>query len=909
MTEASSWRYTPAMAGKIELKWQKRWAEEKCFFAANEEGKLTDGQGRLAGGRKPYTVLDMFPFPSGKGLHVGHPLGYIATDAVSRFKRMQGYNVLHALGFDAFGLPAEQFAITTGQHPRKTTEENIANMRRQLSRLGLGFDERRGFATTDPEYMKWTQWIFSRLYSSYYDPNFPRPDGKKGCARPIKDLVKEFESGKRTLEKPWEKMGEKEKSEVLNSFRLAYISDSFVNWCPALGTVLANEEVTREGKSERGNWPVYRKKLRQWSMRITAYADRLLEDLDGLNWPETVKAMQRNWIGKCAGLKADIEISGGKERVFIRSPRLLFSPSFLVFPSSSFPFALPKKWPKEAKEEWKGRASSPLALFSAFKDSHPYPVARSMDGVFSGLFAKAGGKSVPVFISDYVSEPHLGIEGEEDAKFANLHSVDRDDSPLAFKSDEEAIAKAEEKGLGRRAQSYRLRDWLFSRQRYWGEPFPIVYSEDGVEHLLPDSALPVVLPSLPDYRPENFNPEDSSSLPTSPLARDKGWTEVELDLGGGLRKYRRETNTMPNWAGSCWYYLRYLSPDDDEHFVNPSEDRYFLSPFHNGESNGLGGVDLYVGGVEHAVLHLLYARFWHKVLYDLGCLSSREPFYRLFNQGYVQAYAYTDGRGQYVPASMVEAKFEDGKENFYFEGERVNREFGKMGKSLKNMVTPDEMYKNYGADTFRVYEMSMGPLSESRPWSLKDLAGSQRFLQRLWRNVVDEESGQALPLSEETDPQTGRLLNKTIKSVSEDMEGMRLNTAIAKLIVLNNRLTSLTLKPRAAVEGIIKMLFPIAPHICEELWEKLGYSSGLSFVPWPKAEECEEKEAVAVVQVDGKVRCRLSVPAGIDSKGLEDLALSQETVKQWLGGEGPVKIICRPPKIISLVSKNGRKEK
>ena len=907
MIEAPSWRYTPALAEKIELKWQKRWAEEGCFYAANAEGPLTDGQGRHADGRKPYTVLDMFPFPSGKGLHVGHPLGYIATDFVSRFKRMQGYNVLHALGFDAFGLPAEQFAIATGQHPRKTTEENIANMRRQLSRLGLGFDPRRSFATTDPEYMKWTQWIFARLYSSWYDPEFSRPDGGKGCARPIEDLILQFESGERRSKKPWEKMSEREKSEVLNSFRLAYISDSFVNWCPGLGTVLANEEVTREGKSERGNYPVYRKRLRQWSMRITAYADRLLEDLDGLDWPETVKAMQRNWIGKCEGVKARFACPGGDVEVFLPSPSLLFHPSFLVIPSSMAP-SLPEAWPKGCRKEWEEGSPSPRRLFASFKASHPYPLAHSMDGVFSGLFAEVAGKAVPVFISDYVSEPHLGSEGEEDAKFARIHSIDSSRAPESLPTEEEAAKWAEKEGIGQKERRYRLRDWLFSRQRYWGEPFPIVYSEDGVEHLLPDSALPVRLPSLPDYRPQSFEPEDSSSMPQAPLSRSRDWVEVELDLGDGPKKYRRETNTMPNWAGSCWYYLRYLSPKDDSHFVNPEEDRYFLSAFHNPSSGALGGVDLYVGGVEHAVLHLLYARFWHKVLYDLGYLSSREPFFKLFNQGYVQAYAYTDSRGQYVPAAGVESRFEGGKEVFYFEGEKVNREFGKMGKSLKNMVTPDEMYEAYGADTFRVYEMSMGPLSESRPWNLKDVSGSQRFLQRLWRNVVDEETGEA-KVSEEMDSETSRLLNKTIEGVTLDMEEMRPNTAIAKLIVLNNRLTSLPSTPRAAAEAMVKMLFPIAPHICEELWEKLGHASTLSFTPWPEAGKVEEEEVTAVVQVDGKVRCRLQVPPSIGAEDLEKLALDQEAVRQWLGGEDPAKVICRPPKIVSLVSRSGRKEK
>ncbi len=881
MIDAPSWRYTPALAEKIELKWQKIWKDEGCFFAANAEGALRDGEGRLAGKRKPYTVLDMFPFPSGKGLHVGHPLGYIATDFVSRFKRMQGYNVLHALGFDAFGLPAEQFAIATGQHPRKTTEENIANMRRQLSRLGLSFDPRRSFATTDPDYMKWTQWIFARLYSSYYDPDFLRPDGKKGCARPIEDLVKEFESGKRKTQKPWKQMSAKEKSEALNSFRLAYISDSFVNWCPGLGTVLANEEVTKEGKSERGNWPVYRKRLRQWSMRITAYADRLLEDLDGLDWPETVKAMQKNWIGKREGLEAAFEVAGEKVDVFLPYPSLLSHPSFLVLPSS-FSLNLPEKWPKEAKEEWKEGASSPEALFSSFKSSHPYPLAHSMDGVFSGLFVRAGEKDVPVFISDYVSEPHLGIEGEEDAKFARIHSIDQNLSPSAFDTEEEALKAAEEKGIGKREQRYRLRDWLFSRQRYWGEPFPIVYSEDGVEHLLPDCALPVTLPSLPDYRPKSFDPDDSSSLPTAPLARNEEWVQVELDLGDGLKKYRRETNTMPNWAGSCWYYLRYMDPHNDNEFVSKEAEEYW------------GPVDWYNGGMEHTTLHLLYSRFWHKFLYDIGVVHTKEPYAKRTSHGMILG-----KNPNYIGNVDTEEEKQALIEKY---GSMATRPAVKMSKSLGNVVNPDDVIKAYGADTMRLYIMFIGDFEKTAAWSDEAVKGSKRFLDRCFNlqdMVSDEEGISAANMAS---------VHKTIKKVGSDIDELKMNTAIAALMTLVNEFYAKGLS-RGDLEVLIQLLSPFVPHMAEEMWENMGFAAKhgkmAMQMSWPEYDESKTIDAQVemAVQVNGKLRGTVIVPTDSDEATVVAAAMEQERVKKATEGMQVVKTILVKNKLVNLIVK------
>ncbi|MBV9384552.1 MAG: class I tRNA ligase family protein, partial [Streptosporangiaceae bacterium] len=630
--EARPFRYDARLANEIELKWQDRWEREGTFQSPNPAGALSGGFAAMAG-RPKFYLLDMFPYPSGAGLHVGHPLGYVATDVYGRYLRMTGHHVLHPFGFDTFGLPAEQYALETGQHPAVTTRENAATMRRQLRRLGLGLDWRREIMTSDPRYYRWTQWIFLRIFGSWYDT-------EAGRARPVSDLIAEFASGRRAVPgagRPWHELTATQQRDAVDSHRLAYRSEQVVNWCPALGTVLADEEVTGEGRSAVGNYPVYRRPLRQWMLRITAYAERLLAGLDDLDWPENVKRIQRNWIG-----------------------------------------------------------------------------------------------------------PHGG--------------------------------------------PYHMRDWLFSRQRYWGEPFPIVYDETGRPLPLPDSMLPVPLPEMADFRPV---PQDDASEPVPALGRVPGWADVELDVGDGPKRYRRELNVMPQWAGSCWYYLRYLDPHNDRALAGPDIMRYWMCP---------RGVDLYVGGAEHVVLHLLYARFWHKVLFDLGVTVTPEPFGRLVNQGIVQADAFTDSRGVFVPAAEV--TLSDGA--CTYRGEPVTRRAGRMGKSRKNGISPDDIYRQYGADTLRLYEMAMGPIDADRPWRTGDIAGMHRFLQRLWRLIIDEETGETRVAAESgvarearaggprpgagggaaLDPETARLLAATIVAVREDFAALKFNTAIARLIEL-----------------------------------------------------------------------------------------------------------------------------
>lgn len=975
-TSESAWRYNAALAQKIEEHWQEKWEKEGTFWAANVSGDLTDGEGQLAGDRKPFFVMDMFPYPSGRGLHVGHPLGYIATDVVSRYHRMKGENVLHALGYDAFGLPAEQFAVQTGQHPRITTEENIANMRRQLHRMGLGLDNRRSFATIEPEYVHWTQWIFTRIFNSWYNEDYQRADGGVGSARPISELIDAFRSGDKQIPGfegcAWDDLEPKQQDDVLNEFRLAYVSKSPVNWCPGLGTVLANEEVTAEGKSERGNFPVFQRELSQWSMRITAYGHRLIEDLDGIDWPDKVKAMQRNWIGESHGAAVHFEVStadGAQDmEVYTTRADTLFGTTFAVV-AVDHPLLehVPADWDADVSEAWRGGYES---LSQAVREYRRAAMAKTaMDrvadngaktGYFSGLYATnpITGAKIPVFVSDYVLmsygtgaimavpggdqrdfdfaaafglpviytvEPEEGsgeslvadYEGKQaytshDGRVINSHvesthiggvelnlnGMRVDDATAA------ATAWLEEQGVGKGTVSYRLRDWLFSRQRYWGEPFPIVYDKNGVAHTVPDSMLPINLPDVPDYSPRTYDPMDSDTDPEAPLSRNEDWVNVTLDLGDGSQEYRRDTNTMPQWAGSCWYYMRYTDPNNGDAMVSPEEFNYWLGAQHNATTGASGGVDLYVGGVEHAVLHLLYSRFWHKVLYDLGVVSAPEPFHKLFNQGYIQAYAYTDERGQYVPAAEVEEVVGDnGDTEYLYKGQPVNREFGKMGKSLKNIITPDDMYDEYGADTFRLYEMSMGPLDESRPWNVRNVVGSQRFLQRLWRNVIDENTGEVIVSDEQLDEKTAKLLNNTIVDVTEEMENMRPNTTISKLIVLNNHLTSFCRVPRAAIEPLILMLSPIAPHICEELWSKLGHEKSLSRADWPVADErfVGQDTVTAVVQIKGKVRGKLEVSPDISAEDLEAQALALPAIVERLGGVAPRKVIVKAPRIVSIV--------
>jgi leucyl-tRNA synthetase len=726
-------RYDSRLANEIELRWQDRWDREGTFHSENTSG------------RPKFYLLDFFPYPSGIGLHVGHPLGYIGTDVFGRYLRMTGHQVLHPFGFDTFGLPAEQYAIDTGQHPAVTVQQNAAVMRRQLRRLGLAHDRRREIMTSDPSFYRWTQWIFLQIFNSWYDPDA----GPLGRARPVGELIAEFASGRRPVPgsvpgsvaggRAWAGLSAAEQRDVIDGHRLAYLAQETVNWCPGLGTVLADEEVTDEGRSAVGNYPVYRRPLRQWLLRITAYAERLLADLDDVDWPERIKRLQRHWIGP----------SGGP---------------------------------------------------------------------------------------------------------------------------------------------YRLRDWLFSRQRYWGEPFPIVYDEAGPNDparpvALPEEMLPVTLPDMTDFRPV---PQDDASDPVPALARAAGWAHVTLDLGDGPKRYRRELNVMPQWAGSSWYYLRYLDPRNDEALVGPDIERYWMPP---------RGVDLYVGGVEQAVLHLLYARFWHKVLYDIGVASTKEPFGRLFNQGYILADAFTDARGMYVPAAEVTR----GSGGWTYRGQPVTRRAGKMGKSLHNGVSPDDIYASYGADTLRLYEMAMGPLEADRPWRTDDIAGMHRFLQRLWRLIVDEKTGETLlpapgpPL----DPATTRLLHQTIIAVREDFAALRFNTAIAQIIELTAHASRLDRVPRALAEPLVLMLAPLAPHVAEELWQRLGHPSSLAYEPFPQADPALAAEPTVTlpVQVNGKRRFTIEVPAAAGEAEIADVL----TRHPGYPADNVARLVIVPGKIVNIV--------
>jgi len=957
-SDAPPQRYTAQLAAELELAWQQRWADEGTFEAPNPSGPWGDAE--AVAGREPLFVMDMFPYPSGAGLHVGHPLGYIATDVWARYQRMCGRNVLHTLGYDAFGLPAEQYAVQTGQHPRVTTEANITTMRRQLRRLGLGHDARRSISTIDPEYYRWTQWIFRELFESWYDPEHVRADGGRGAARPVAELRAAYSSGARQPEdgSTWAELDDVARRRLVDAHRLAYVSDTPVNWCPGLGTVLANEEVTADGRSERGNFPVVKRPLKQWMLRITAYADRLVDDLDRLDWPEAVKSMQRHWIGRSTGAQVRFALSGGGGdlEVFTTRPDTLFGVTFMVVaPEHACLDALPAAWPDGTPQAWTGGAATPAEAVAAYRaqaaartDAERTDEGRTKTGVFTGLHTvnPVSGTAVPVFTADYVLIGYgtgaiMAVPGQDERDFAfaerfelpvirtvqppegfeggaytgegpatNSSNDDVDlDGLNVVAAKERMAAHLEATGAGRPVTTYRLRDWLFSRQRYWGEPFPVVYDEHGLPLAVPADQLPVLLPEVPDYSPRTFEPDDVTSDPEPPLARAQEWVHVTLDLGDGPKQYRRETNTMPNWAGSCWYELRYLDPQNSEQLVDPAVEAYWMGPRPSRAAGAAGtrdtgGVDLYVGGVEHAVLHLLYARFWHKALFDLGHVSSEEPFRRLFNQGYVQADAFTDERGFHVPAAeVVETTSASGAREFSYEGEPVTREYGKMGKSLKNVVTPDEMYEAYGADTFRLYEMSMGPLDQSRPWETRAVVGSQRFLQRLWRNVVDEATGQLVITEEPASAAVRALVHRTTDGVSADLAALRFNTAIAKLIELNNELTKLPAAPREAVEPLVLMLAPLAPHVAEELWSRLGHTGSLAHHPFPQADPAllVQESVTCVVQVQGKVRDRLEVPADITEDALRELALASPALQRALDGRGVRTVVVRAPKLVNVV--------
>ncbi len=924
-------RYDAALADQIERKWQERWRERGTYETPNPVGELSSGFDKVADKPKLF-VMDMFPYPSGSGLHVGHPLGYIGTDVYARFMRMTGRNVLHTMGYDAFGLPAEEHARQTGQHPRENTEANIANMRSQLARLGLGHDARREIATTDVGYYRWTQWIFLQIYNSWYDR-------ERAVARPISELVDEFASGKRALDdgRVWAELDAAGRNDVLNGYRLAYLDEAPVNWCPALGTVLANEEVTAEGRSERGNHPVFKRPLKQWKMRITEYADRLIEDLDHIDWFESVKAMQRNWIGRSEGANVGFPAGATTIEVFTTRPDTLFGATYMVL-APEHPLVdelVATNWPDGTKDAWTGGHDAPATAVAVYRelaasktDLDRQAEGREKTGVFTGAFAEnpVNGAQIPIFIADYVLMGYgtgaiMAVPGqdERDWEFAEIFElpiIRTVQPPEDFEGDAYAgdgpainsdfldgmgvedakrtmISSLEDKGVGEGTITYKLRDWLFSRQRYWGEPFPIVYDEAGDAHGLPEEMLPVQLPELIDWAPRAL---DENSEPEPPLGRAEEWATLELDLGDGPQTYRRELNTMPQWAGSCWYYLRYIDPTNTEVVADPETERYWMTD----ADGGIGGVDLYVGGVEHAVLHLLYARFWHKVLFDLGHVSGPEPFQRLFNQGYIQAAAFQDSRGVYVDATAIEER--DGE--FFHEGQPVTRSFGKMGKSLKNSVTPDEMYAQFGADTLRLYEMFMGPLDQDRPWETRSVTGSMRLLQRVWRNLVDEDTGEVTVNDDEPSEDLLRVLHRTIEAVASDMDGLRFNTAIARITELNNELTKLEgPTPRTIADPLVRMLSPLVPHVAEELWERLDNKDSVVYATFPEADPkyLVEDTIELPVHVNGKMRSSISVSSDASEKTIKEAALADPKVIERMDGKDVRKVIVVPGRLVNIV--------
>ncbi|HMQ11706.1 MAG TPA: leucine--tRNA ligase [Oligoflexia bacterium] len=908
----------------IEKKWQQHWQENKTFKALNP------GDPGFDANKPKYYVLDMFPYPSGKGLHVGHPLGYIATDIVARYKRMQGFNVLHPMGFDAFGLPAEQYAIETGTHPEVTTQKNIDNMRRQLKDCALSYDWDREISTTDPEYYKWTQWIFLQLFNSYFDEQEQK-------AKPIKLLI---ENLKQDFQINWESLSEVEQENILSKYRLAYQAEVPVNWCPDLGTVLANEEVTNEGRSERGNYPVYKRPLKQWTLRITKYADRLIEDLEAVDWPLAVKEMQKNWIGKSTGAQVKFSIKDLDQSidVFTTRPDTLMGCTFMVLAAQH---PLLKDLVSNEKQD---QLSSFIAECETLQANTGYDEDDKKIGMFTGAYAThpISGKNIPIWTANYVLMDYgtgavmaVPAHDERDFAFAKQYNIDikpvvePDQAWLkkhhlnsvqdyqeqcaqltecyseynkAFNSaseqldingldssaaKEKIITFLENKNLGFKKVQYKLRDWLFSRQRYWGEPFPILHKNNGVSVGVDKQDLPVVLPPLEDFRPTGGLSADEEPQPSLSRA-EKTWKEVEKN---GVH-YQRELNTMPQWAGSCWYYLRFLDPKNTEQFASKEAQNYWM---------GDNGVDLYVGGVEHAVLHLLYARFWHKVLYDLGHVKTKEPFGKLFNQGYIQAYSYQDERGIYVNAHEVN---EVKPGHYQYEGKLVQRNLGKMGKSLKNSISPDEMIEKYGCDTFRLYEMYLGPLDQSKVWDTEAIVGVHRFLQKLWRNLVNEETGELKVVQEEASKELTTQLHQCIKTVSEYMENMRYNAAIAQIIQLNNSLSAVKVVPQSVANAMLRMLAPMAPHICEELWSMLGHTKELSQETWPSYDEAliASQAIEIVIQVNGKKKSSIMVEKDTDAELIKQQAQADGKVVKNLQDKTVRKVIYVPGRLVNIVA-------
>ncbi len=797
---------------EVEKKWQRFWEENQTFKTSSDHSK------------EKFFAMDMFPFPSGQGLHVGHPEGYTATDIVSRMKRMQGFNVLHPMGFDAFGLPTEEYAIKTGEDPRVVTAKNVKNFRRQMKTLGLSYDWSREVNTTDPKYYKWTQWIFEQLY-------------KKG---------------------------------------LAYEDEIMVNWAPDYngGTVVANEEII-DGKTERGGFPVYRVPMRQWALKITAYADRLLEDLDDVDWPDAIKEQQRNWIGRSIGASVNFKVkdSDAEVEVFTTRADTLYGVTYLVLsPEHALVSEIVSDDQKDAIEAFKKSIASK-------SDLERTDLNKDKSGVFTGAVAinPINGEELPIWVGDYVLSSYgtgavmaVPAHDTRDYEFAKKYDlpmrqvlVGGDIAEGAYTGDgehinsgfldgmgkqeaiEKAIAWLEEQGVGHKQVNYRLRDWIFSRQRYWGEPIPVIHWEDGEKTLVPEDQLPLRLPEVDNIMP--------SGTGESPLVNVDDWVNV-VDENG--RKGKRETNTMPQWAGSSWYYLRYMDPHNDKEIVSPEAEAYWKN------------VDLYIGGAEHAVLHLLYARFWHKVLYDLGVVHTKEPFQKLANQGMI-----------------------------------LGENHEKMSKSKGNVVNPDDVVEEYGADTLRLYEMFMGPLEQSIAWSEDGLAGSRRWLDRVWRLFIDDEDKLRDHITTVNDHKLDKIYNETVKKVTEDYEGLRFNTAISQMMIFINEAYKAENLPVEYVEGFIKLLNPIAPHMTEELWSFLHKDESVTYQPWPTFDEAAlvEDEIEIVLQVNGKVRGRLTIPADADREKMTELAIADEAVQKQLDGGQPKKVIAVPGKLVNVV--------
>tara|TARA_R100001143_G_scaffold63591_1_gene73019 strand:- start:38602 stop:41184 length:2583 start_codon:yes stop_codon:yes gene_type:complete len=853
---------------EIESKWQQYWLKNKTFRTPEDHSK------------PKYYILDMFPYPSGSGLHVGHPEGYTATDILARYKRMKGYNVLHPIGWDAFGLPAEQYAVKTGTHPKETTQKNIGVFREQLQMLGFSYDWDREVNTTDPDYYKWTQWIFKKLFD----------------------------------------MG------------LAYESEQPVNWCPELGTVLANEEVI-DGKSEVGGFPVVRRPMRQWVLKITAYADRLLEDLDDLDWPESTKEMQRNWIGRSIGAEIQFQVEGHDEQisVFTTRPDTIFGATYMVL-APEHPLV-----DQITSEEQKASVSLYKESASKKSDLERQELSKEKTGVFTGSYAinPVNGVEIPVWIADYVLA-HYGTgaimavpgQDERDWEFAEafdlpiLRTVQtpEDFDGKAYTGDgpcinsdflnglhiteakTEIIEWLEKNGVGQKSINYKLRDWLFSRQRYWGEPFPIIHV-NGKPKSLPESELPVTLPPVDDFQPTQTG--------EPPLARAKNWVETTDPETG--EKAIRETNTMPQWAGSCWYYLRYISPDYDGGPVDQGQEKYWMP------------VDLYVGGSEHSVLHLLYARFWHKVLYDCGVVSTKEPFQRLVHQGMILGeveYTSYEKDGKVISADeaavsknvtrvpLSESEVEKKGDRFVIKGTEINvdSKAHKMSKSRGNVINPDDVVKSYGADSLRLYEMFMGPLEQVKPWSTKGVEGVNRFLNRSWRLFFGDTEEELLNVSD-SEPNSEQLktLHEAIKKVTEDIENMRFNTAISALMIFVNEANNWSSIPRSIADPFVILLSPFAPHIAEEIWNRIGHSDSLAYEEWPQYnEEYLKSDTIEIpVQVNGKVRANITIPSDRikDKEFVIGLAKQQENIQKYLDGSTMIKEIFVPGRIINLVVK------